>query len=91
MDQPFELGNINHPVAIYVVHSEGPSDFLLGSAAGRDVQSQHELPKVNSSASIRVKSSKDVLGKLFRVSSGKYLAVDLHQMFLAQLAVGAVL
>ena len=88
---PLQLGNIYHPISVDVIHSEGPSDFLLLSSTRGHMQGQHELPEVDGSTSISVKCPKHVLCKFLRISPGKYLAVDFNKMFLGQLPVGAIL
>lgn len=50
-------------VTIQVIHVEGPVEFLLKAAAGRDGQSTDELSEINGPVSVFVKGSEGVLCK----------------------------
>lgn len=70
----------NIPVSIQVIHGEGPLELLLQLAPGCYRQRAEELPKVNSTISIRIKRSKNVLSKFAGISIWKEVTIDFFEL-----------
>ena len=75
--QHLSLGDV--PVAVKVVHVEGPLQLVLELPSRGDAQRHEELSEVNCSVTVRVKSSKDMLGKFGRVTVRKKVSVNLFE------------
>lgn len=52
------------PVAVQVVHREGPLELLLELAAAGDAQRAQELPEVDGAVAVGVERPEHVLGEL---------------------------
>ena len=75
---------------LHVYWPECPVEFLLGAAAGGDVDGEQELPEVDEAVLVRVERPEDVVAEVAGVARGEALGVDLHEGRGGQLAVGAV-
>ena len=103
IDWPFEYRNLpthrydfehllsgNEAVAIEVVHGEGPAQLLLEATSRRDTERADELPKVDVTVTIGVKSPEHVFSELGGVSVREKVAVDFLELLNRQHAVGTV-
>jgi len=82
---------INDPVAVHVVHPEGPFQLLLRGARRRDVDREEELPEVDEAVLVRVEGSEDMVAELLGVAAREEQLVHVHKLGRGQPTVGAVL
>lgn len=78
-------------IPVQVVHAEGPAQLLLQPAARRHAQGDDELPEVDGGIAVGVKGAEDVLSKLWGVSVGEEVGIDLLELLHSQVAGGTVL
>ena len=78
-------------VPIQVVHAESPAQLLLQSTTRRHAQGDYELPEVDGGVTVGVKRAEDVLCKLWGVSVGEEVGVDLLELLNSQVSGGTVL
>ena len=88
---PFHFIEINGPATIHIIHPESPGQFFFWRPTRGHMQRKHELPKVNGSALVYVKSPKDILAELVGIPTWKHLVVHPHELFFCQLSAGTVL
>ena len=69
---PLHLVDIYHPVAVNVVHPEGPGQLLLWRPVGGDVKGQHELPTPPMSSYRREKEEFGIETFLSKFSNSKF-------------------
>lgn len=79
------------PIPVQVVHAESPAQLLFQAASGCHTQGDDELPEVDGGIAVGVERAEDVLGKLWGVSVGKEVGVDLFELLHGQVARGTVL
>lgn len=63
------------PIAVQVVHGEGPLELLLELAAWRHAQRAQELSKVDRAVAVRIERTEHVLGELI-VTNTRALVID---------------
>merc|ERR1719402_10121 len=83
------LLDINHSIAIHVIHPEGPFEFFLWIPSRRDVDGEKELLEVDGSALVGVEGPEDVVAELLGVAAGEEELVHVDELGGAERAVGA--
>ena len=78
------------PVAVQVVHAEGPLELLLQLAARGDAQRADELAEVYRPVPVGVKGAEHVLRKLRGVTVREEITVDLLELLHGEVAARAV-
>ena len=81
---------IDRSIAVDVVHSKGPLEFLLGFSCWRNVDGEEEFLEVDASAVVGVERAEDVLAELVGVAFRKETRIDVEEFAARQLTIGTI-